>query len=174
MELGKFDFDPGELLFGLIEGICMSEGFPDPFWLAYYEAEPTIAHDASTGSDQIGQHFLRDIEIRLYRRVIEIRDGMLAVRPFAHPSSRELALVEAEKAGYVDAVLVAEAAWLEFARRAKLCGRPPHNDEMPAASGGTDLASEIRVLTQITKSQQTIQAVVHRVEAETGTRTGTP
>jgi hypothetical protein len=142
-----------------------------PLWRAYYEAEPTIALDASAGSDEAGRPSVRDIEIQLYRRVIEIRDGMLAVRPFAHPSSRELALVEAHKAGYHEADLVGEAAWLELARRAKLRGHPPYNDDMPAARGGNDLASEIRVLSQIAKSQDAIQVVAHRVEAMTETQT---
>lgn len=142
-----------------------------PLWRAYYEAEPAIALDASAGSDHVGRPSVRDIEIQLYRRVIEIRDGMLAVRPFEHPGSRELALLEAQKAGYHQADLVGEAAWLELARRAKLRGHPPRSKEVPAASGGTDLASEIRVLTQIAKSQDAIQAVAHRVETVTETQT---
>ena len=67
----------------------------------------------------------------------------------------------------VDVSLVAEAAWLELARRAKLRGSPPHDQDLPAASGGYDLASEIRVLTEIAKSQRAIHAIADEVEAAT-------
>ena len=141
-----------------------------PLWQAYYEAEPTIALDAPT-ADKVGKPSLHDVEIGLYRRVIEIRDGMLAVRAFAHPRSRELALREARKAGFKNPDLVGEAAWLELARRAKLRGSAPHQDNMPATSGGQDLPSEIRVLTEIARSQAAILDVADRVEAITETRT---
>jgi hypothetical protein len=142
-----------------------------PLWQAYYEAEPTIALNTPTEPDRVGSTSFRDAEIRLYRRVIEIRDGMLAVRSFAHPRSRELTLREAQNAGSKNPDLVSEAAWLELARRAKLSGRAPHEDNMPATSGGQDLSSEIRVLTEIARSQAAIHAVADRVEAIIETRT---
>jgi protein-S-isoprenylcysteine O-methyltransferase Ste14 len=142
-----------------------------PLWQAYYEAEPAIALDASTEPDTLGRPSLRDVEMQLYRRVIEIRDGMLAVRAFAHPRSRELAFREARKAGFKNPDLMGEAAWLELARRAKLRGSTAHEDSMPATSGGKDLPSEIRVLTEIARSQTAIHAVADRVEAIIETRT---
>jgi hypothetical protein len=147
-----------------------------PLWRAYYEAEPAIALNPHTG--ETAPRRLRDIELRLYRRVIEIRDGMLAVRPFVTPTSRELALelalFEAEKADHNDPSLVAEAAWLELGRRAKIRGEPPSSDSIPATSGGTDLAGETRVLTRIARSHEVIQAVADRVEAKTETQTASP
>jgi hypothetical protein len=142
-----------------------------PLWKAYYEAEPAIALDRSTEPDNVGKRSFRDVEIQLYRRVIEIRDGMLAVRRFAHARTRELALQEAQQAGLKNPDLVGEAAWLELARRAKLRGCAPHEDNMPATQGGQDLASEIRVLIEIVKSQPAIHALADRVEAITATRT---
>jgi hypothetical protein len=142
-----------------------------PQWQAYYEAEPAIALDASTEPDKVSRPSFRDVEIQLYRRVIEIRDGMLAVRSFATPGTRELALREAREAGLKNPDLVGEAAWLELARRAKLRGGAPHEDNMPATSGGKDLPSEIRVLTDIARSQPAIQTLADRVEAISETRT---
>lgn len=142
-----------------------------PLWQVYYEAEPAIALDSSTEPNNVGRRSFRDIEIQLYRRVIEIRDGMLAVRAFAALGTRELALREAQKAGLKNPNLVGEAAWLELARRAKLRGRAPHEDNLPATSGGKDLPSEIRVLTEIARSQPAIQTLADRVEAISETRT---
>lgn len=51
-----------------------------PLWLAYYQAEPEIALEVSAGGRRGVVPALRNIELDLYRRVIEIRDGMLAVR----------------------------------------------------------------------------------------------
>jgi hypothetical protein len=42
---------------------------------------------------------------------------------------------------------------------------------MPATSGGKDLPSEIRVLTDIARSQPAIQTLADRVEAISETRT---
>jgi hypothetical protein len=143
----------------------------NPLWQAYFEAEPAIALDYPTEPDKVGKPSIRDVEIKLYRRVIEIRDGMLAVRSFATPGTRELALQEAHEAGLKNPDLVGEAAWLELARRAKLRGGAPHEDSMPATSGGKDLPSEIRVLTEIARSQAAVRTVADRVEAITETRT---
>ena len=96
---------------------------------------------------------------------------MLAVRSFATPGTRDLALQEAHEAGLKNPDLVGEAAWLELARRAKLRGGAPHEDSMPATSGGKDLPSEIRVLTEIARSQAAVRTVADRVEAITETRT---
>ena len=59
-----------------------------PLWRSYYEAEPSIALDGATAESPFAAAGLRDIEPRLYRRVIEIRDGMLAVRRYAPSSQR--------------------------------------------------------------------------------------
>jgi hypothetical protein len=131
-----------------------------PLWQAYVQAEPGIAFDEA---DRPG---LRDIELRLYRRVIEIRDGMLAVRPYADASRRQIALLAAQRAGHKNADLIGEAAWLELARRAKLHGLPPVDDEAPALTGGTDLADELRVLTRIVKGWPTVQAIADQIDAD--------
>jgi hypothetical protein len=130
-----------------------------PLWRSYYEAEPSIALDGSANESG-----LRDIELRLYRRVIEIRDGMLAVRPYANGRTRDLAQREAHSAGLRDPDLVAEAAWLEVGRRAKMRGGRAYDDEPAAPSGAADFAGEVQVLTRIAWSRPAIENVVDRVE----------
>jgi len=135
-----------------------------PLWRSYYEAEPSIALDDAAQSPSVVAG-LRDIELRLYRRIIEIRDGMLAVRPYASGHSRELAQREAHSAGHRDPELVAEGAWLEVGRRAKMRGGSPYDHQPAAPSGGADLDGEIQVLTRIAKLRPAIGAVADRVEA---------
>jgi hypothetical protein len=139
-----------------------------PLWRAYVQAEPGIA------LAETGRPTLRDIELRLYRRVIEIRDGMLAVRPYADARSREIAFREAQRAGHTNPDLVGEAAGLEVARRAKLQGLPQAHDHADALTGGADLADEIRVLTRIAKAWPAAKAVADKIDTATGARTCSP
>jgi hypothetical protein len=135
-----------------------------PLWQAYIEAEPAVAFDDT------GKASLRDIELRLYRRVIEIRDGMLAVRPYADGQTREVALGEAQRLVAQDADLVGEAAWLEVARRAKLRGQSPNDASLRATAGGADLATETSVLTRIAKAWPAVQAIADKVETHIETQ----
>lgn len=134
-----------------------------PLWQAYVEAEPDIAFQDT------GKARLRDIEFRLYRRVIEIRDGMLAVRPYAGARLRKIALREAKRAGHKNPDLIGEAAWLEVARRTKLQGDPQCVDSVPVTAGGADLASETQLLTRIAMAWPAVQAIAERVEELTDT-----
>jgi hypothetical protein len=134
-----------------------------PLWQVYVEAEPDIAFDNT------GKARLRDIEFRLYRRIIEIRDGMLAVRPYASARLREIAMREAKRAGHKNPDLVGDAAWLELARRAKLKGDPPCQDSVPVTAGGADPSSETHLLTRIATAWPAAQAIAERVDAPTGT-----
>ena len=92
--------------------------------------------------------------------MIEIRDGVLALRPYlglSDPDRAEDALVllgVSER----DRALVAEAAWLEVARRAKLAGVQPTSDQVRTAAGAVDLAGEIRSLTRIAKNLPVVDA----------------
>jgi hypothetical protein len=135
-----------------------------PLWRAYVDAEPAITFDDT------GRTRLHDIEFRLYRRVIEIRDGMLAVRPYAGVRLREIALREAEHADHENLDLVGEAAWLELARRAKLRGDPPRQDSAPTTPGGSDLATETRVLARIAEAWPAVQGIADQVEGHTETK----
>jgi hypothetical protein len=92
--------------------------------------------------------------------VIEIRDGVLALRPYlglSDPDRAEDALVLLG-ASEGDRGLVAEGAWLEVARRAKLAGVQPTSDQVRTAAGAIDLAGEIRSLTCIAKNLPVVDA----------------
>ncbi|MCA2224849.1 hypothetical protein LDL49_26840 [Nonomuraea sp. NEAU-L178] len=91
---------------------------------------------------------------RLYRRVIEIRDGQLAVRPYAHPAAYELATRLSRQAGLVDDALDAtvEAAVLSTAIIAKAADRqcPPSCDLPPIPTRDhPHLVGEISWLTKV-------------------------
>lgn len=126
-----------------------------PLWKDLYEAVPYIAlSPGASGSLLSAPLSTRD---RLYRRVMEIRDGLLALRPYAHPEVRSRALAAATAAGRcgADADAVAEAVWLKVALRARMRGAAAAPSGVTRrAVGGTDFSEEVRWLEHI--------AVAHR------------
>ena len=121
-----------------------------PLWRALYEATPEIA---LTGSVSPLQDVLdlRDLGFRLYRRVVEIRDGALALRPYRPDWVEDLArsLCERNRVPREDAPLVIEAACLAAAIELKrLNTKVAQSAHEPQASGqgGADLASEVAIL----------------------------
>ncbi|AYY13002.1 hypothetical protein EF847_10105 [Actinobacteria bacterium YIM 96077] len=135
-----------------------------PVWQAYLRGEPGIAFGAT------GRPTPYDVELRLYRRVIEIRDGMLAARAYANPGHRGLAVREARRITRRDPDLVGEAAWLETGRRAKLRGLEPSADSQVGISGGATVTDEARVLTRIARSWSIVQTVADRIDDMTDAR----
>lgn len=137
-----------------------------PLWQALYEATPTIALTPPNRLDQDDSAPLRDIEVLLYRRVIEIRDGLLALRPYLSPGLRPSVRAEVAKsqAGPRGEVL-AEAVCLELARRAKLRGDLPVPQVDETVAGGTDLAGEVRLLQRIAAAQPVVTSIADRIEA---------
>jgi hypothetical protein len=124
-----------------------------PLWQALYHAAPEIAlvPPAPALLDAIDP---RNVPFRLYRRVIEIRDGQLAVRPYAHPAAYELATRLSRQAGLVDDALDAtvEAAVLSTAIIAKAADRqcPPSCDLPPIPTRDhPHLVGEISWLTKV-------------------------
>ncbi|WP_166355022.1 MAB_1171c family putative transporter [Phytoactinopolyspora limicola] len=129
-----------------------------PVWRAYLQGEPGLAFSVT------GRARLYDVELRLYRRVIEIRDGMLAARAYADPGHCDLALREARRVTTRDPDLIGEAAWLETGRRAKLRRVQPSGVPQVGISGGATITDEIRVLTRIAKSWPLIQTIADRID----------
>ncbi|WP_051813135.1 MAB_1171c family putative transporter, partial [Kitasatospora sp. MBT63] len=66
-----------------------------PLWAALRTAVPEIAFDAAGAAG--GHRLSTDAEFALYRRVIEIRDGQLALRAHLRPEIAERAAAEATR-----------------------------------------------------------------------------
>ncbi|GAB2691053.1 MAB_1171c family putative transporter [Kitasatospora kifunensis] len=100
----------------------------EPLWSALHSAVPGIALGEGAGTGR--RPALRDAEFALYRRIIEIRDGQLALRPFVHP----------EVAGWVSQAMggqphgaLVEAATLAAALEAGRAGRRACGPTAPVA-----------------------------------------
>ena len=123
-----------------------------PLWTMLYRATPEIALEPPSARDP---WWIGDLDYRLVRRVIEIRDGRLALRPFLDPVVAERAAGTGQRAGLSGVELQAaiEAASLVAAVRAKergqssTGGRP--DDETP---GGADLSSEAAWLVLVARA----------------------
>ncbi len=90
-----------------------------------------------------------------YRKVVEIRDAVLALHPYTPPGAARLARRYLETAGgpgpHSDAAVL--ACVLSQARQAKLAARPPVPDpESLAELGGDDLVAEASFLVQVARA----------------------
>ncbi|WP_030226864.1 MAB_1171c family putative transporter [Actinoalloteichus caeruleus] len=128
-----------------------------PLWAALYEAVPEIA---LTSPDAVkGDYGRRDVGMRLYRRVIEIRDGVLALRPYRDPSVAEQVGGAGRAAGLTgeDLAATVEAAVISAAIAGARSGRPvdpgggdsASPDPGPETALPPDLASETAFLRRV-------------------------
>jgi hypothetical protein len=129
-----------------------------PLWRLLYEATPEIALDP----EQPPRGSVRDVEYRLVRRVVEIRDGWLALRPYF---DARVAREAAATRGGQDAV---HAAVLAAAARAKARGERPEELYIADPQGGTDLAEETAQLLRIARRLRTVDVTRPTAEAEWG------
>ena len=148
-----------------------------PLWAGLCQAVPGIALDpVPVWADRLDP---RDLQVRLYRRVIEIRDGYLALTPVAVPGIEDLvqAAAGAHRLAPADQATLAAAVQLELARRAELRG-----DRGEAVGGGGspgglsasyqeflaggDLDSEVRVLTTVATHWTTVTRAAERIERD--------
>lgn len=124
-----------------------------PIWSALFRAMPTIALDPPGSS-------WADLDYRLCRRIIEIRDGMLALRRYQDPRVAALARQQGLASGLAgeDLHAVVEAAQFKAALRARASNEEsdtPHPVDHPPPSdfhGGDDLAGEAAWLMRIAKA----------------------
>jgi hypothetical protein len=126
-----------------------------PLWRDLYQATPAIALHPRTRS-------MTDLNYRLYRRVIEIRDGLLALRSYRDPEVRRRALQSGKAAGLTGDELhvVVAAAQLKAALNAKAKGRVVPTDSTDSADArelfelrrGDDLTTEATWLAQIARA----------------------
>ncbi|WP_327069873.1 hypothetical protein OG500_29540 [Kitasatospora sp. NBC_01250] len=100
----------------------------EPLWSALHSAVPGIALGEGAGAGR--RPALRDAEFALYRRIIEIRDGQLALRPYVHP---EVAGWVTQAVGGPPHGALVEAATLAAALEAGRAGRRARDTTAAAA-----------------------------------------
>lgn len=124
-----------------------------PLWYALSRAAPEVVLDPHT-SRRSGRWLIRDVDFRLYRRVIEIRDSRLALRPFLDERVADTARELGRAAGLDGADLAAtvEAATLAAALRAKEHDRPAACPTGAVVAGGQDLTDEVAWLTAVARA----------------------
>jgi hypothetical protein len=142
-----------------------------PLWAALYAAAPGIALDppSSPLADRLR---LRDVRLRLYRRVIEIRDGRLALATQLDPDviARERAQalavgwspVEADAAGEAAALLGA----IRHQHRGPAGGTPP-----PSPDHSATLPDEVDWLLRVARHLHRLAAAT--IPSATGTSAAT-
>ena len=109
-----------------------------------------------------------DIEDRLYDRAIEIRDGSLAVRPYAPAHLVDQAREVARELRVAPRHLPAatEAALLELARRRKARGEAPARETVVEPPyGGGDFDAEVQALLEVARQRKVAVRIADRVEA---------
>lgn len=126
-----------------------------PLWQALYRATPGIAlaAPASRARELLS---VADLRFRLHSRIIEIRDGRLALRRYFRRDVALRARRMARQAGATpqEEIAIVEAATLSAAVEDKAAGREEPQDVIPepVAPGGADLAGEITFLRQVTRA----------------------
>jgi len=121
-----------------------------PLWETLWRANPHILLEAPPARWRDLLAF-RQLEPRLYRRVIEINDGLLAVRPYVTDVVAEEALAAATHAGLIgpDRDAVVDACWLTVAVASKRSGRAPAATAASRSSGAGDLVGEVALLRRL-------------------------
>lgn len=155
-------------------GDCRSYRRLHPLWLALYQTDPdfSLLPQNRTGR----RAWRRDVGFLLYRQVIEIRDGQLALRPYVHPGAVEVARALGLRAGLPDEEVraAAEAAAIAAGIAAKTQGRGPSGEPSPppASPHGPDLDAEISWLAKVSRAFTTSPVVPATVAALGGRRPG--
>ncbi|MFI1945855.1 MAB_1171c family putative transporter [Streptomyces virginiae] len=107
----------------------------EPLWREVTAAVPEVVLDpghAETGADT------HDLDFHLHRRIIEINDGVLALRPYRRAAVRDAAAAEVGRRGAADTPegdAEVEAAVIAAAVAAKRAGLPLDGEEAPPAAG---------------------------------------
>ena len=133
-----------------------------PLWASFYVLDASIAFDdqrsAGTGR-RMGKvraavRVLGDVDYHTARRVVEIRDGILTLRPYQNPAYAELVRTHFLNRGLVsddlDAAVAAEQihSALDASEEARLRDRP---STPSAGNAAADLDAELAWLLKVTK-----------------------
>lgn len=121
-----------------------------PLWVALTDASPQVVF-VSPQRRWIDVIDPRQIDFRLYRRVIEIRDGQLELRSYTTDATAREAESNARAQGHTGAALEAatEAGILAAALVAKRGGEPIASWRRVEQSGSTDVRGEAQRLVMV-------------------------
>lgn len=137
-----------------------------PLWHDLTAALPELELDPQLRRPLVA---LRDLDYALTRRIAEIRDGRLALRPFLDARVTQVAGALAEQAGLAgdDRLAAIEAAQLAFGRRAHRAGvtaTQPHPAEAPPRPAD-GYAGEITWLTRVATAYHQSPVVAATLDA---------
>jgi hypothetical protein len=144
-----------------------------PLWVALHQVSPDIALDApvSRWGDIVS---VRDLHYRRYRRMIEILDGLRALRPYLDPTILDIASRQARRNGMsarrVPSIL--DGAQLHAAIQARAT-QEPLPTEPPTATTldvGDDLAGEAKRLVALATSFRRATPLAGTIIAQAGGR----
>jgi hypothetical protein len=137
-----------------------------PLWSAIRTAAPDVVLDDTASGVGTGWTPWK-LSFRLYRRVIEIRDGILALRPYFDADLDSAVRARAQKSGHnrgqIDAIVLAaqlavavhhERTEPQSARPAisSPAGRGDHRSAANEHAGGHDLDSELTLLVPVAQA----------------------
>ncbi|WP_019870688.1 MAB_1171c family putative transporter [Salinispora oceanensis] len=127
-----------------------------PLWSALHEAFPDLALsrlEARPWYKLFGQY---GTHRRFYRRVIEIRDGLVQLAPYYDRTATADIEAELRQAGMPDADIadIARAKMIRAALRARDADPPVAAVEPPVIDGGHDLDSDARSLVRIARQMR--------------------
>jgi hypothetical protein len=140
-----------------------------PLWLALYRATPEIA--LIPPASPANRYVVRDLKFRLYRLVIEIRDGQLALMQYADPRASTVSTALGEDAGLEgdDLHAAVEASVLATAITLKANDRQvPAADRSVSTVVRADLATEIHWLLKVSNAfshSEIVTRTVHECAA---------
>lgn len=122
-----------------------------PLWLALYKVVPRIALTPMTSPlDELWA--MGDLRFRLRRRVVEIRDGVVALSPYLDADVAALAtrLANAAALPTEETQVAVNAAVVAVAIRSSQAGRHvARRTNLPLIVGGDDLAGEVDYLSRL-------------------------
>jgi len=116
-----------------------------PLWTAMRDAFPEVILFTPRRA-VIELAGVDDVHLRLYRRVIEIRDGMLALRPYL-PSAP----------GAPGDPAVAEATAIALALHRRAAGEPPAGHDEGWAPVGPEMADEVAWLSRVSRAYRRVR-----------------
>jgi hypothetical protein len=127
-----------------------------PLWRDLYEATPDIALDPPRSAYADALTF-RDLDLRLYRRVMEIQDGVAMLQRYNTVALRDRARAVCDTVGIVknDVPVCVEAIVWAAAVRAKRRGwHVPVSVVTPVTRSGSDVDAELHYLQRVARAYQ--------------------